>query len=208
MDTPYPSFQSIPRLFRDCTITEKIDGTNGLIEFVHREEFLSRYPANGCFVGVDDIVMMVGSRNRWLYPAKGMDNAGFAEWAYERASELLKVLGFGKHYGEWWGKGIQRGYGLNEKRFSLFNTTKWNPEVKEAPFKIADFGLYVVPTLYTGLFSTETVGTFLDALVDMGSCATSEPYNNPEGIVVFHHASGQYFKSTIGNDGHKTNGGT
>ena len=31
----------------------------------------------------------------------------------------------GRHFGEWWGSGIQRGYGLDEKTFSLFNAYRW-----------------------------------------------------------------------------------
>ena len=42
-------------------------------------------------------------------------------------------LGVGQHFGEWWGFGIQRGYGLHERRFSLFNTGRWSdPAVRPA----------------------------------------------------------------------------
>ncbi len=31
------------------------------------------------------------------------------------------------YFGEWWGSGVQRGYGLQkgDKRFSLFNVSRW-----------------------------------------------------------------------------------
>ena len=100
----FVAFPKIPRLSRRCVITEKIDGTNACI-----------------FIG-EDGEFLVGSRTRWITPEN--DNHGFARWAYEHKDELLG-LGPGRHFGEWWGQGIQRGYGLKEKRFSLFNTSRW-----------------------------------------------------------------------------------
>ena len=104
----FQEFQKIARLSRDIVITEKIDGTNGVI-------------------GIEDdgVTMHVGSRSRWLTVENG-DNFGFALWALTHKDELL-TLGPGLHYGEWWGSGIQRGYGLQkgEKRFSLFNVARW-----------------------------------------------------------------------------------
>ena len=99
----FRKFDKIARLSREIVVTEKIDGTNGLIAIGEDGEF------------------QVGSRNQWITPEK--DNAGFARWAYEHKDELMQ-LGKGFHYGEWWGQGIQRGYGLDEKRFSLFNTSR------------------------------------------------------------------------------------
>ncbi len=78
----FPAFPSIPRLKRQSTITEKIDGTNGLI-------FIS-----------DEGVIRAGSRNRWITP--GDDNYGFARWVDEHKAELAN-LGPGHHYGEYWG---------------------------------------------------------------------------------------------------------
>src|SRR5690606_23517611 len=86
-----------------------------------------------------------GSRNRWLTPDK--DNFGFARWVAERAEALIPVLGPGLHYGEWWGKGIQRGYGVENKRFSLFNTARWADQ-HQRPDWPED--VYVVPILGRG----------------------------------------------------------
>ena len=168
----FEKFKKIPRFNRDVVITEKIDGTNGQICITEDGEFL------------------VGSRNRWITPEN--DNAGFARWAYENKEELMK-LGKGHHYGEWWGQGIQRKYGLTEKRFSLFNTSMWSDdEVRPACCS-------VVPVLYEGLLCDEAIELVTDRLRTFGSVA-AEGFMKPEGIVIFHTAAGQYFKITLEND--------
>ena len=103
-DGEFHAFRKITRLHRECIATEKIDGTNGLV-----------------WVG-DDGTVRAGSRSRWITPEA--DNFGFARWVAEHAEEL-RALGIGYHYGEWWGAGIQRRYGLDHKRFSLFNVSLW-----------------------------------------------------------------------------------
>lgn len=168
----FVKFTKIARLSRTMVITEKIDGTNGLIA-----------------IG-DDGEFQVGSRNRWITPQN--DNMGFARWAYENKDELMG-LGVGFHYGEWWGQGIQRGYGLKEKRFSLFNTSRW-----------ADDGVrpaccYVVPTLYVGDFDTAVIIEELEKLKRDGSKA-APGFMNPEGVVVYHTAGNFYLKKTIVGD--------
>jgi hypothetical protein len=77
----------------------------------------------------------------------------------EHRDDLL-TLGPGRHFGEWWGAGIQRRYGLTEKRFSLFNVTRWG-EARPAC-------CHVVPTLYRGPFSDDGRGstTSLDHSLD------------------------------------------
>ena len=95
-------FREVPkmaRLSREIIITEKLDGTNASI-----------------YIG-EDGTFLVGSRTRWITPED--DNHGFAKWAYSERERLL-TLGAGHHFGEWWGCGIQRNYGLTDKRFSLF----------------------------------------------------------------------------------------
>ena len=100
----FQEFPKLARLSREVIITEKIDGTNAQIY-------------------IDDAQnIMAGSRTRWISPEA--DNFGFAAWARAHRDELL-TLGPGRHFGEWWGVGIQRGYGLSERRFSLFNTQRW-----------------------------------------------------------------------------------
>jgi hypothetical protein len=170
----FVGFPKIGRLFRDIVITEKIDGTNGCI----------RVPEP------PDVRILVGSRTRWITPEK--DNHGFAKWAYENWLELTK-LGPGLHFGEWWGQGIQRNYGLKEKRFSLFNTAKWSdPAVRPACCG-------VVPVIYAGPMSVCAVNQCINDLRMKGSVAVPG-YMNPEGIVVFHTAANVCFKATLEGD--------
>jgi hypothetical protein len=103
-------------------ITEKVDGTNALVDITEAQGI---YLIPGETLAVVDgvsYIVRAGSRSRWLTP--GADNYGFAAWVADNADELAK-LGPGRHYGEWFGKGIQRNYGLEERRFALFNTSRW-----------------------------------------------------------------------------------
>lgn len=168
----FVSFKKIARLSREIIITEKIDGTNAQIFITQDGRFL------------------VGSRSKWITPDN--DNHGFARWAYENEKELRR-LGPGNHFGEWWGMGIQRGYGLNEKRFSLFNTARWNDS------SIRPDCCYVVPVLETCLFNNIAVNDALSSLKESGSVA-APGFGKPEGVVVFHTASNIMFKKTIEKD--------
>jgi hypothetical protein len=170
----FQAFNKIPRLKRGCVITEKLDGTNAQVAFA------------------DDGTMHVGSRNRWITPDN--DNYGFARWAFENEAELRK-LGPGRHFGEWWGAGIQRRYGLTEKRFSLFNVGRWNTD--NLPACVS-----VVPTIHVGEFSTTVIDSALELLRTNGSIA-APGFMQPEGIVVFHTQSQSLYKVTLGDDGHK-----
>ena len=168
----FRKFDKIARLSREIVVTEKIDGTNGLIAIGEDGEF------------------QVGSRNRWITPKD--DNMGFARWAYEHKDELME-LGSGYHYGEWWGQGIQRGYGLKEKRFSLFNTSRWSDD------SVRPECCHVVPTLYTGMFDTTRIEAVLEHLSYYGSVA-APGFMQPEGVVIYHTAGNLYFKKTIEGD--------
>jgi len=164
-------FPSISRLSRDIVITEKLDGTNASIVITEGGGFFT------------------GSRNRWITPED--DNYGFSRWAHENKDELMQ-LGVGAHFGEWWGQGIQIGYGLKEKRFSLFNVGRWNAE--NTPACVG-----VVPILYTGVFDTAAIDGVLLNLKQNGSVA-AQGFTRPEGIVICHKHSNTLFKKTIMND--------
>ena len=82
----FKEFDKIARLNREVVVTEKIDGTNGLV-----------------WVSDDSSIVKAGSRTRWVTPEA--DNFGFARWVQENVDELRK-LGPGYHYGEWWGAGF------------------------------------------------------------------------------------------------------
>jgi hypothetical protein len=182
----FVEFKKIPRLTRECVVTEKIDGTNGCIYIGEDGEFL------------------VGSKSRWL--DEHNENFGFWHWATDNKQELLK-LGPGTHYGEWWGNGIQRGYGLlkGDKRFSLFNTGRWVKKIGDNTPALLDKQEYcpeccqVVPILGITTFDTYVIDMFLSVLKDHGSYAVPG-FMKPEGIVVFHKAGNLLFKKTVEKD--------
>lgn len=197
----FEKFPKIARLNREIIITEKIDGTNAqiLIE-PYTEPSLDPLWAtpvrdkyrlgisNGCEV-------FAGSRTRFL--TVNEDNFGFANWVVDNLNSLVATLGPGRHYGEWWGKGIQRGYNISTRRFSLFNVNKW------ASYKIPDeikaAGLTGVPELWRGLFSEKQIKLTLDELRHGGSYA-APGFMNPEGIVIYHTHANKLFKVTLEND--------
>lgn len=186
----FTGFPKMARLSRECIITEKIDGTNAQIRITEGGQ------------------MLVGSRTRWITPTD--DNYGFAAWAHAHRDELM-ALGVGSHFGEWWGQGIQRKYGLAEKRWSLFNVSRWCLS-GEAPQRIptADPRIVklqdvlpaccsLVPVIYRGVFSTGACAEALEGMVVEGSLA-APGFMNPEGIVCYHVAAGVGFKKTIEKD--------
>lgn len=175
-DIEFRAWPKTPRLFRDIVVTEKIDGTNAAV------------------IVTEDGRVAAQSRKRLITPES--DNAGFARWVQDNSDALVELLGPGYHYGEWWGSKIQRGYGLTggEKRFSLFNTHR-HEGIEEESGGL----LRTVPVLYIGAFSEGAILTELDELRSGGSVA--EPgYMNPEGIITFHSASGQVYKTLIERD--------
>lgn len=186
----FQEFPKMPRLSREIIITEKIDGTNAQVAIVEMEG----YPVPGAIYQNDGLALFAGSRTRWITPKN--DNAGFARWCLEHAEDLIQ-LGHGRHFGEWWGLGIQRNYGMKEKRFSLFNVGRWADDAARPAC------CHVVPELYRGPFNTNIIELELDLLRADGSKA-APGFMKPEGIVVFHTAGNLGFKKTLGDDGHKS----
>jgi hypothetical protein len=153
---------------------------------------------------------MAGSRTQWITTEN--DNHGFAKWVEANKNELLK-LGPGRHFGEWWGNGINRGYGLKngEKRFSLFNVSRWalygtqpkrivtaDPRIEKYQEVLPEVcGL--VPELYRGDFDTNKINEVLEHLKVNGNAA-SKGFMKPEGIIIFHVAGNVGFKKTIEKD--------
>ena len=178
----FVEFPKIARLNREVVVTEKLDGTNAS---VHVSE---------------DGVVRAGSRTRWLTPEQ--DNYGFAAWVWDHAAELRDGLGPGRHYGEWWGQGIQRKYGLAEKRFSLFNVHRWADGATTRGFATERPACcHVVPVLGRpeSLMAMFVINEALDQLRTHGSVA-APGFMKPEGIVLYHGASGQLFKVTLEKD--------
>lgn len=212
----FEEFPKIPRLKREVVITEKIDGTNAQVAWVEVNQLeleadsalltvtteayrndpfcLGVFP--GATGGDSAMALYAGSRNRWLTAEK--DNFGFAKWVIANAEEL-QALGPGRHYGEWYGIGIQRGYDLPDKRFALFNVARWNPENPNRP---ACCG--VVPLLARG---EDIDDNAVMRALDAGGSLVSPGFKSPEGIVVFHTASRQLYKRTFRDDGGKWKAG-
>jgi hypothetical protein len=172
----FQAWPKTPRLFRPMIITEKIDGTNSAV------------------IVTEDGEVAAQSRTRLITPGKSTDNFGFAAWVEEHEDSLLQLLGPGRHFGEWWGKGIQRNYGLDERRFSLFNVGRFGTIAEES------LGLlHTVPVLYQGEFSTPEVEHTLNVLAGRGSQA-APGFMKPEGVVVYHAAARASFKVLLEND--------
>lgn len=149
MEPEFRAWPKIPRWQNESyIITEKIDGTNG------------------CIIITEDGDIFAQSRSKLLDETKAGDNFGFCKWVIGNKTDLL-ILGVGYHFGEWWGQGIQRNYGLTERRFSLFNI--WIPEVPECVDK--------VPVIGTKL--TDCIAE----ITKLGSKA-APGYMNPEGLVM------------------------
>lgn len=194
---PWPK---IARLNRDIIITEKIDGTNAAVHVVpdNSNYELGGFPAGHVIDPGTGRGYIVGAQSRKRLITPQDDNFGFAAWVRDNAVALATTLGEGTHFGEWWGSGIQRGYGLsNGKRyFSLFNTKRWGDTCALAA---AVPGLRCVPVLHEGVFDDASIDAALRDLEDYGSYA-KVGYNRPEGIVVYHTAANTMFKVTLEGD--------
>jgi hypothetical protein len=194
----FQEFPKIGRLSRDIVVTEKIDGTNAqvVIELADNIADWSGSAATPWLKRVETDLGAFGiaAASRTRYITIHNDNHGWANWVLANANDLVK-LGPGRHFGEWWGSGIQRGYGLTngEKRFSLFNVSKWADGMSR-PHCCS-----VVPTLFTGSFNTAVIESHLAMLENNGSIA-APGFMKPEGIVVFHTSNGALFKKTIERD--------
>lgn len=200
------------RWSRDIIVTEKIDGTNaqvfitqaGAVELAREAEGWS-HEKMGIVAMADGLVMRAGSRTQWITAGKTTDNYGFAAWCAANAAELFK-LGEGRHFGEWWGSGIQRKYGIANKRFSLFNVSRWydthqdgNYSSEPAELIAAPACCHVVPVLIRGPNRHDAIDITLRLLQGRGSYA-APGFMDPEGIIVWHTAANIGFKKTIKRD--------
>jgi RNA ligase len=194
----FPAFGKIPRWNREIVITEKIDGTNGVVAIVDSDddyEILAMGSPVPSAV-VDGFNVYAGSRSRWISPGKSLDNFGFAGWVQENADELVR-LGSGLHYGEWYGSGIQRGYGLRpgDRRWMLFNTGRWSdPEVRPKACEVST-------VLWHGPGNEITHGLHYAMLtLQMRGSQHVHGFMNAEGVVMYHRAGNAVFKATLEND--------
>lgn len=175
MTITFEPFPKLGRLSKTIIITEKIDGTNAQIII----------DENGN--------VAAGSRTRLITPGKTTDNFGFAQWVEDTKEVLRSILGPGRHFGEWFGVGIQRGYNMRERKFALFNVSRWKD------LQANNIGLTVVPTLYTRENGLADVDQVMADLKTNGS-AIAPGFMDPEGIVVYHTGSGALYKKTFEHD--------
>ncbi len=180
---PFPKIPRFDRLFGRCIVTEKINGSNASIKLAWVDEVLQ--------------IIGVGSRKRWITPEK--DNFGFAQFVQNNEEDILQ-LGEGHHFGEWFGSGIQSTYNLDEKRFALFNTRRWNEDNPNRPDCCT-----VVPELYGGEFNFKILKEITDALEKTGTHIEGHglPYYPAEGVVVYLSEMDQMIKWTFANSAGK-----
>lgn len=170
MSIDFPPFPKIARYSREVIVTEKIDGTNALIQIA------------------EDGTIWTGARNGWITPER--DNFGFAQWVADN-EDAIRGLGPGRHYGEWWGNGIQRAYGQDARRFSLFNAIRWQT--------VRPTCCDVVPILWQGPLDAMDVPQIMSDLARGGSRA-APGFDRPEGIVIFHTTGRFGLKKTFQKD--------
>lgn len=215
----FEAFPKIPRLNRGMVITEKIDGTNGAVvilpeadinRITHEDGRVEFFDNDARFIlarsnDAEGNPVVVAAQSRSKLINTEFDNFGFAGWVQRNADNLAFTLGVGRHFGEWWGAGIQRRYGLtgSDKRFSLFNTNRWHTKEDYPGMPSVDFssvpGLGVVPLLYSGPFDHTAIKDVILGLKVGGSVAAPE-FMEPEGVVVFLPAARSLFKVMVEND--------
>lgn len=199
----FQPFPKLPRLNRGMVITEKLDGTNAAVCIEPYAGGFDEPDYQEPLAVVDGLALYAQSRKRLIRPGKGNDNYGFAGWVKDHADELAQ-LGPGHHFGEWWGQGIQRGYGLDERRFSLFNAGRWD-ECTDDPDTPGDKEFaprccHVVPVLATANFNSTVIEGVLEDL-RLGGSVAAAGFDRPEGVVVYLSAARTSFKVTLEKDG-------
>lgn len=178
----FRGWPKIPRIASSMVlVTEKLDGTSACLSFDSQGNLACQ------------------SRRRIVTPDD--DNYGFAAWCETNRDSLWNDLGVGKWFGEWWGGGCQRGYGLakGDMRFSLFNTQAWAERTTPAFTP----GLGAVPVLASGVLYDipRMMDDCLETLVLDGSRAVPG-YRNPEGYVV--DVAGTRLKEILNSPGPKS----
>ncbi len=193
-------------------MTEKLDGTNAAIGIENTRTWLAPHNVPGAYFAPHngDLTRVYAQSRKRIITPDG-DNFGFAKWVYENSRQLAEVLGEGLHFGEWYGRGIQRGYGIGPEQgadgkfFALFNTSRWaEPKPPYAPLPALGSipGLTTTPVLGSApTFDTQYLGGVFELLRARGSSATGAVgYDRPEGIVVYHTQGNVMFKRTFDKD--------
>lgn len=216
----FKSWGSTPRFHKGLHITEKINGTNAGVSvqgFAKGLRFLMESEDAKFVEGVDcDYLVRAQSRKRIITP--GNDNFGFAAWVWENAGALANLLGYGYHYGEWYGEGIQKNpLAVQGRKWALFNTWHWGRPENLEKLKAAGIpGLTTVPVLHDeqrdgpadymtipgimesqSLYGSKAEGA---ALISEGFDWEDDRYAEPEGIIVWQRETAQRYKILLRED--------
>lgn len=165
-----PVFKAWPKIPRykneKIVVTEKIDGSNAAVIVTEWGDVFAQ------------------SRNRILRPESSDDNFGFGKWVEYNKSQLFH-LGIGHHFGEWWGLGIQRRYGMKEKVFSIFNTYRPKESLPDCVRQVPILG--------------DDIEAAVELLKQQGSQA-APGFMNPEGVVIYSTLHKTRYKIIINED--------
>jgi len=185
VNIPFKGWPKTTRRKSKCTISEKLNGSNGALAFGVKAEI------NENNVYVITVEMAVQTRNR-IVTVKD-DQTGIAKWAEKNKETLINDLvyfdpvpkpGLYYHYGEF----MTRGH--KEPHFYLFNTRRWTGVNFQTPT------LKVVPVLYEGVYYDGVVEECLEDLRQNGSKVHS---NVPaEGVVIYYQGNDTVFKDYTG----------
>jgi hypothetical protein len=205
-DVPLDQFKEwpkIPRLRGPMVVTEKVDGNPAQVTIRllgKGDTWMLRTDLDTVVTidNADSFAVRAGARRRWVAPGRE-DVFGFAQWTRGHARQLVEQLGVGRHYGEWYGAGIQRTYGLDHRRWALFNTKRWmtNRSVLADPIialQREGVAVDVVPILYAGQWSSQAVEECLEDLRVHGSLLAASSGWSAEGVVVYHATSHHLYK--------------
>ncbi len=190
MTIPFRGWPKTTRRLSKCTISEKLNGSNGALGF----QVTDASPTDGREIYVLDIEMATQTRNRIVTPKD--DQTGIARWAEANRETLIEDLLYIEgnlpvpstepqyHYGEF----MTRGH--KEPHFYLFNTRRWTGVQFSTPT------LKVVPVLYEGIYYDGVVEECLEDLRQNGSKV--HPGIPAEGVVVYYPGNDTMFKDYTG----------
>lgn len=218
----FKSWGSTPRFHKGLHITEKINGTNAGVSiqgFSYGHHVRNEIPSDAILV-VDDeknVEYLVRAQSRKRIITPGDDNFGFAAWVWDNAEGLANLLGFGYHYGEWYGEGIQKNpLAVKGRWWALFNTWHWGRKENLERLEAAGIpGLTTVPVLHDeqthGPADYNTIPDALEYLAVFGSRAKGYMtvpnahkmdfhVEGPEGIIVWQRETQQRYKILLRED--------
>lgn len=223
----FRAFPKIPRLNRQVTVTEKLDGTNAAVLIIPwkqcaievsdgynwTEGYFREYHRNGKYLlkVVGEPRKKVRGESTWI----SYSDDAFAVFAQSRSRTITPEqdnYGFAKwvqehaetlveDLGEGYHYGEWWGQGIQRK---YDQSRKWfslfnTSRWDDVQYDFQTPGLAVVPVLYEGPFDTDAINTELKLLRAFGSKA-APGFMKPEGVIVFHHAANSYFKATVERD--------